>query len=206
MATFDVTGLDEQVKKLKSMMSEDPGFRRRVNNVIKRVLNQARKELSEKAQGELPNDPRHAYKAVRSAVYRRILGGNLNILPRRKAGHPTGYRKPLKGLPNRGGNRCGRSERTKQLEGYEGADRGFILRFINAGTIDRSIVSYTDRNGHRHDLRSGSSRNIKTHALTGNRGSISARNWFGQASHNALVNAAESIDAFIDRIINEEFK
>ena len=195
--TIEIEGLDEQVKQLRRMMSEDPYFRRRVNAVIKTVLSTARKQVAQQAQGAMDSDPRHAYKAVRSAVYRRILGGNLNILQKRKAGAPGNYQKPRKGLPKRGGNRWGRSERTKQLEGYEGADRGFILRFINAGASNRAIRSYTDSSGTRHDL--------LTHAKGGSRGNISARNWFGQASQQALENASASMQDFIDQIINEEF-
>ena len=195
--TIEIEGLDEQIKQLRRMMSEDPYFRRRVNAVIKTVLSAARKQVAQQAQGAMDSDPRHAYKAVRSAVYRRILGGNLNILQKRKAGAPGNYQKPRKGLPKRGGNRWGRSERTKQLEGYEGADRGFILRFINAGASNRAIRSYTDSSGTRHDL--------LTHAKGGSRGNISARNWFGQASQQALENASASMQEFIDQIINEEF-
>ena len=195
--TIEIEGLDEQVKQLRRMMSENPYFRRRVNAVIKTVLSTARKQVAQQAQGAMDSDPRHAYKAVRTAVYRRILGGNLNILQKRKAGAPGNYQKPRKGLPKRGGNRWGRSERTKQLEGYEGADRGFILRFINAGASNRAIRSYTDSSGTRHDL--------LTHAKGGSRGNISARNWFGQASQQALENASASMQDFIDQIINEEF-
>ena len=195
--TIEIEGLDEQVKQLRRMMSEDPYFRRRVNAVIKTVLSEARREVVQHAQGAMDSDPRHAYKAVRSAVYRRILGGNLNILQKRKAGAPTSYQKPRKGLPLRGGNRWGRSERTKQLEGYEGTDRGFILRFINAGASNRAIRSYTDKNGDSFSLR--------TFAKGGSRGNIAARNWFGNASQAALEKASIRMENFIDQIINEEF-
>jgi hypothetical protein len=202
---FTIEGYDEQMKQLKRMMTDDPTFRRRINAVLGQVLKEARKANSEDAKNVVKNDPRHAYKAVRAAVYKRILGGQVNILQKRKAGTPTGYRKPLKGLPKRGGNRWGRSQRTKDIEGYEGMDRGFILRFINAGTADRGITSYTDRMGTRHSLGSASSQNWKTHALTGNRGSISARNWFSGASHAALEKASLQLQELIDKIIANEF-
>ena len=202
---FTIEGYEEQLKQLKQMMTDDPSFRRRINAVLKQVLNEARKAISNDAKAVVKNDPRNAYKAVRSAVYKRILGGQVNILQKRKAGTPTNYRKPLKGLPKRGGNRWGRSQRTKDLEGYEGMDRGFILRFVNAGTADRGITSYTDRTGTRHSLGSASSQNWKTHALTGNRGSIAARNWFGGASHAALEKASFQLQELIDRIIANEF-
>ena len=202
---FTIEGYDEQINQLKRMMTDDPTFRRRINDVLRQVLKEARKAISDDAKEVVKNDPRNAYKAVRSSVYKRILGGQVNILQKRKAGTPTNYRKPLKGLPKRGGNRWGRSQRTKDLEGYEGMDRGFILRFLNAGTADRGILSYTDRTGTRHSLGSASSQNIKTRALTGNRGSIKARNWFGGASHAALEKASLQLQELIDRIIANEF-
>lgn len=202
---FTIEGYDEQMKQLKRMMTDDPTFRRRINAVLGKVLKEARKAISDNARSVVGKDPRHAYKAVRSAVYKRILGGQVNILQKRKAGTPTNYRKPLKGLPKRGGNRWGRSQRTKDIEGYEGMDRGFILRFLNAGTVDRGITSYTDSGGTRHSLGSASSQNIKTHALTGNRGSITARNWFGGVSHAALEKASLQLQELIDKIIANEF-
>ena len=195
--TIEIEGLDEQVKQLRRMMSEDPHFRRRVNAVIKTVLSTARKQVAQHAQDSMDSDPRHAYKAVRTAVYRRILGGNLNILQKLKAVALTSYQKPRKGLPKRGGNRWGRSQRTKQLEGYEGTDRGFILRFINAGASNRAIRTYSDKNGDRVRLR--------TFAKGGNRGNIAPRNWFGNASQAALEKVSIRMDNFIDQIINEEF-
>jgi hypothetical protein len=202
---FTIEGYEEQVKQLKSLMSDDKDFRRRVNAVIRQVLKVARNAISQDAAEVIDNDPRHAYKAVRMSVYKRILGGQVNILQKRRAGIPTGYRKPLKGLPKRGGNRWGRSERTKSLEGYEGSDRGFVLRFMNAGTVDRMITSYTDRNGGKHTLRSGGTSNVRTHANGGNRGNIAPRNWFGSASHKALEDASLQMQELIDRIIAQEF-
>ena len=97
------------------------------------------------------------------------------------------------------------SIRQQHGEGYQGSDRGFVLRFLNAGTADRMITSYTDRDGTRHTLRSGRTSNIRTHATGGNRGSIAARNWFGSASHKALENASLQMQELIDRIIAQEF-
>ena len=195
-ATFEIQGLAEQVEKLRGLMSDDPDFRRRVNAVIRKILQVARKDIMESATGVMDTDPRHAYKAVRSAVYKRLLGGQVNILAKRRAGTPTAYQKPRKGLPKRGGNRWGRSARTKAMEGYEGTDRGFILRFINAGTDVRSIHSYTAKDGNSHDLS----------VRTSNRGRIAQRNWFGGASQMALEKASLDMQDFIDKVINEEFR
>lgn len=205
---FETEGFSELQKQLNHLMTTDPGMRKALQGAIRKVLNEVRKRVSASARDGLGmrSDPRNAYKAVRTSVYRRILGGQVNILARRKAGKPGSYQKPLKGLPKRGGNRWGRSQRTKDLEGYEGKDRGFILRFLNAGTDDRTIRSYTDRGGDRHNLRSGGVQNRGTHALGGNRGSIAGRNWFGRRSQTELEGAAENLQALIDEIVKQEFR
>ena len=84
---------------------------------------------------------------------------------------------------------------------YQGKDRGFILRFLNQGTGDRAIHSMGGR-----ALQTGSVSIIKTKSLGGNRGNISARNWFGGASHKELEKVAGQIQEIIDRVINDEFK
>lgn len=205
-SAIETDGLQEQIKQLHRIMSDDPEFRKRVESAIKEVFRQVRKEVSSAAKTELKSDPRKAYKAVRTSIYRRIIGGQVNILQKLKAGSPGNYQKPLKGLPKRGGNRWGRSQRTIDLEGYKGTDRGFVLRFLNAGTEDRMIHTYTDPGGSRHNLNSGSTANIKAKAIGGNRGQIVARNWFGSASHKALEGAADQLQELIDRVISGMFK
>lgn len=205
--TIELEGLSQQMKNLERLMTTDTRMRENIQVAIRRVLKEVRKRLSAGAKEglEMDSDPRKAYKAVRYAVYKRVLGGQVNILQRRKAGSPSGYQKPKKGLPKRGGNRWLRSDRTIALEGYEGMDRGFILRFLNSGTVDRMILSYTGRDNSRHTLRSGSTSNVKTRATGGNRGSISARNWFGSASTKELQTISSDFQNMIDDIINDIF-
>jgi hypothetical protein len=83
---------------------------------------------------------------------------------------------------------------------YEGISRGFVLRFLNDGTGVRAIHSMGG-----NALRSGSVSILATKSLGGNRGSISARNWFGGASHKELEAVAGEMQSLIDKIINEEF-
>lgn len=195
MEPFEIEGLAEQIKMLRKMMIDDPNFRKRLKNAIRDILKEARKEISNYASGVLDNDPRKAYKAVRSEVYRSILGGQVNILQKRKAGNPGRYEKPKKRKSPRGGNRWGRSADTIRSEGYQGADRGFILRFVNAGANDRKINSYTGKDGQKHSLSTG----------TANRGSIAPRNWFGSSSRRALEKSSQRLQILIDRIIAQEF-
>ena len=195
-----IEGLDALEEKLKRMKTDDPTFEKRLRGAIRQIMTEARKDLSGNAQTGLnmESDPRHAYKAVRYAVYKRIFGGQVNILQSRKAGAGRLYEPPRTLEPSkRGGNRRLRSQRTEQLMSYQGKDRGFILRFMNAGTDGRKI-GFTPNDKRKVDK-------WNKHPNTGNRGAISARNWFGSASQRELNQAAEKLQAIIDRIINDEF-
>lgn len=196
-----ISGLDAFEKKIKELETTNPGFEKRLRGVIRKVLGEVRAKMQRSAQNDLQmqSDPRKAYKAVRYAVYKRVLGGQVNILPSSKTvkGH---YEPPRKGLPKIGGNRRSRSQRTQDLLDYEGISRGFVLRFLNAGTKER-YAGY-GRNGR---TREDYERFIQKHDGRGFRGSIAARNWFGPRSHAELENAAANIQAIIDKVINDEF-
>ena len=185
---MEVTGLDELSKKLDRLQAKDSQMEQRITKIIREAIKAARSMVTQDAKGAVGNDPRHAYKAVRSMVYKRILGGNISILQKRKAGGgKSGYEPPRTLRPGqRGGNRVPRSARTQQMMDYEGSDRGFILRFLNSGTGQRTAGT---RNGRLH----------------GNRGSIAARNWFPSSGQRAMNAAAQYIIDEIDRLIAEEF-
>ena len=187
-SNMEVTGLDELSKKLDRLQAHDSQMEQRITKIIREAIKAARSMVTQDAKGAVGNDPRHAYKAVRSMVYKRILGGNISILQKRKAGGgKSGYEPPRTLRPGqRGGNRVPRSARTQQMMDYEGSDRGFILRFLNSGTGQRTAGT---RNGRLH----------------GNRGSIAARNWFPSSGQRAMNAAAQYIIDEIDRLIAEEF-
>ena len=196
-----ITGLDAFEKKIKELQTTSPGFEKRLRGVIRQVMGEARAALQRDAQSglQIQSDPRKAYKAVRYAVYRKIFGGQVNILDGRKTVKGN-YEPPRKGVSGRGGNRRLRSQRTQDLLSYEGASRAFVLRFLNQGTRIR-YAGY-GRNG---KTEADYLRFVANNGNRGFRGSISARNWFGSASHAQLERAAGKIQEIIDRIINDEF-
>ena len=177
-----VTGIEQYKEALKKMQTDNPKTKKELQDIIRRAIGEARKRVIQDARDVLENDPRNAYKAVRNSVYKQILGGQINILSSRKRGAPTHYQKPRKERPAkaRGGNRRPRSLRTMQLESYEGVDRGFILRFQNAGTTDRET-------------------------RFGNRGHLAARHWFGISSAFQLDTAASEVADEIERMLQQEF-
>lgn len=198
-ATIEITGLEERIKKFGEASTKNPMMRKRINEVIRQTLKQVRKSLQNDAQSglQMQSDPRKAYKAVRMAVYRRIFGGNVNILQSQKAGDGRYYEPPRKLRPKqRGGNRMAQSERTRKMMSYEGSERGFVLRFLNQGTQPR----YTGgRNGRTESERF---KFIESHGGRGFRCSIASRNWFGPRSQAELERAAANIDAMIDDIVS----
>lgn len=199
--TIEITGLSEFEKKLAQLKTDNPGFERRLRGVIRKVLGKARANLRKDAASGLrmDSDPRHAYKAVRFAVYKRLFGGQVNILNSRKAGDPTGYEPPRTlRAGQRGGNR--RTRESRNLNKYEGVDRGFILRWLNNGMTKTNprVIKFTENSSRKVDK-------WNKHPNTGNRDVISARNWFRGASLQELQKVAGEMEAFIDKIINDEF-
>lgn len=184
---IEVDGLVRQREELERLMMGNPQMEKRVQKLIRKVLMAARKQVSQSAQGAMKSDPRQAYKAVKTAVYRRILGGSVSILNKRRAGAPGSY-EPSRKLRQgqRGGNRVPRGQRTQQVMSYQGADRAFVLRFLNQGTTDREAGTRGGR-------------------LGGNRGAISARNFFSSSSHRAMQQAADQLTKLIDDMIKQEF-
>ena len=178
-----VTGIEQYQEALRKMQTDNPATKRALQAIIRRAIGEARKNVIKDAQGVLENDPRHAYKAVRNSVYKQIFGGQINILSSRHRGAATKWVKPRKERPEnaRGGNRRKRSQRTMQLDSYEGADRGFILRFQNAGTVERET-------------------------RYGSRGSLRARHWFGTSSAFQMDAAASRVAEEIENLLQQEFQ
>jgi hypothetical protein len=199
--TIELKGLQEFEKKLSQLKTDNPGFEKRLRDAIRKVLGHARANLRKNAASGLNmnSDPRHAYKAVRFAVYKHIFGGQVNILQSRRAGFPSNY-KPDRTLDQskRGGNR--RRRQSRDLGIYEGVDRGFVLRWLNGGM--------TKTNPREIKFTSNEKRHVdkwNKHPNTGNRGAIRARNWFGNASLQELNHVAGEMQILIDKIIKEEF-
>ena len=196
-----ITGLDEFEKKLAQLKTDSPGFEKRLRGVIRKILGEARANLRKDAASglDMQTDPRHAYKAIRFAVYKKILGGQVNILNSRKAGAATNYEPPRTLSPGqRGGNR--RTRNSRNLDIYEGVDRGFILRWLNDGMTKTNPRTIKFKENPRRKVDKWNK-----HPNTGNRGAISARNWFGGASLQELQKVAAQMDELISKIIKEEF-
>ena len=195
---IDDTLISNQEQNLRAAMSTDPKMRKVIQQHIREALFAARREVMAAFPAE--NDPRQSRRAIRTTVYEKILGGNINILTGKTAHGGGGYEPPQTLTPGqRGGNRRKRSERTKQILNYGPLQRGFVLRFVNSGTKTRVIGfrNTVKANRSAYEKRvTRISRGEKSH--TGNRGSIAPRNWFMRSAESALGNAAQMIADLIE--------
>ena len=178
---IQVSGFIEKQRVFEHLLTTDPNFDLNTKAVIRKVLQEARKNLSRDAASYIENDPRKAARAIKHTVYKQIFGGNLSILNKRKASNGTSTYVPTRTLQpgQRGGNRRPRSQRTRQVDSYYGSDRGFILRFLNQGTVSR-------------DTRYG------------NRGAIRRTDWFGHTAPFEMERAASELAAAINEYVKQQ--
>ena len=178
----------EQRKVLEHALSTNPKTQKALQKLIRQVVKQARTEVVGGIKFK-DGDPRGAAQAVRTAVYKKILGANLNIYGSRKAHGRTSY-EPPRHPSSRGGNRRLRSARTAQIMSYGPLDRGFILRWMNDGTDTRQIA-FTP-----NERRKAGRWNRNPNS--GNRGAIAPRHFFRGAGERALAQAADNLATLID--------
>ena len=187
----------EQKQVLEQALSTNPKTQKALQKLIRKAIMQARSELSDYIKTKFDNgDPRGAARAVRTSVYRKILGGNINILNGKKAHGTNSYEPPRTLRPGqRGGNRRPRSVRTNKVMHYAGEDRGFILRFVDSGTKQRAIERLME-----FKKAGGGSKFkwVQDASKYGNRGSISARGFFRSGAEPRLQYAVEYLADLID--------
>ena len=204
---FEIDGLIQQQQQLEALLMSNPAMEKKVQGLIRKVLMTARREIGKAASDAMKSDPRKAYKAVKTTVYRQILGGSVSLF-NKKHGVKGADLHQIPTRTGRGGNRRTRSQRTIDIQSYVGSSRAFILRFLEAGTGNRTIEFRSDK--HRENINRGSrGGNIAKYGKTvntGARGSIAARNFFGNSSHAAMQKAAEELTQLIDDLIKNELR
>ena len=191
----------EQKQVLEQAFSTNPKTQKALQKLIRQAIMQARRELSDYIKTKFDNgDPRGAARAVRTSVYRKILGANINILNGRKLHGANNYEPPRTLQPGqRGGNRRPRSRRTDKVMHYAGEDRQFIVRFVNSGTKQRAIERLTQVGENKF-------RWVQNASQYGNRGSIAARNFFRAGAESRLLRATEYLSDLIDNELEDILK
>ena len=105
-----------------------------IRRVFAKVAKPVKQSVQQGFRASVKSDPRKAWKGVRVITLKDGKGVIVGLLNPRKAGNAMAV-----GSRSTGG-RSGirrhrkRSARTNQVDGYQGADRSFILRMHNQGT------------------------------------------------------------------------
>ena len=187
---------------LEKLLRTDPTMELGMRNAVKYVLDQARKDVVSDLSSKITNDPRHAVRAVRHTLYKQILGGQINILRKKRAGQVGSVSASTRG----------RLKHTEQMLGYQGSDRGFILRFLNKGTNDRTATymnAHTIRRGNTSDrpemFWKAKGKSFKTSTI-GGRGSILGQNFFGPAAQAAINEVLPILQQKFDELIQQQIQ
>lgn len=182
MVETDARGALGMIKRL----SYDEILKKKdVRKAVRQSLTPARKAVQQAARAALGSDPRKAYLGVKLLVYKRGNGGNISLLSQRGTGKTTTYARVKGGRSGIVRNRS-RSRRTEQIDGYQGRDRAFILRFMNEGTAPRSAFT----------------RERSKNGKTANRGALSGKNFFA-VSDGAVEQSARTLAERMEKMIVE---
>ena len=180
--------IELQVKQIESMMTDNPELRKKLQDAIREDVWKARNSVVSNMSTVFDNgDPAEARRAVRNIVYEKVLGANLNIMNMKKGTASWRVRqvdRKVEANPKmRGGNRRKRTFKTTRMHGYEGKARGMILRWVNSGMTKTSerVTRY------------------------GNRGSITARNFFEPLASAALNVVSQHLAQIIEQEIANAF-
>lgn len=187
MATTNPTDPDRVIelmrKQLENMSIDEIDRKATEKRIIETELKRVQQATRTAAKSALNGDKMQAYKGVRMVKYKRIQGGNINILERKAGGIEIDSREY-----NRQGKRY-RSERSRLTASYWGASRSFVMRIVQHGTIMRKAgTRYSDKGG------------------KGNRGRIIARD-FMNTTRSEMQVAADNIVrqlTFIDKLFMQE--
>lgn len=104
-----------------------------IRKVFAKVAKQVKKTVQQAARASMNKDPRKSWKGVRVITLKGGKGVVVGLLNPRKAGNFGIPPKPNGGKSGIRRHRK-RSDRTNQVDAYQGADRSFILRMHNQGT------------------------------------------------------------------------
>lgn len=155
-----------------------------IRKVFRKVMTPVRKVIQNAAKTAVPNDPRESWRGVRVITLKNGAGAVVGLLnPFGPARSMVLYRKPRGGKSGIIRNRP-KSDRTKQVEGYFGKDRAWILRIVNQGTTSRFA---------------GTRGTLKHEAY---RGVISAKKFF-RASEPAMKQAERSLATELGKMIEK---
>ena len=158
-----------------------------VRKVFAKVAKPVKQSAQQGARSSMKKDPRKAWKGVRVITLKGGKGVVVGLLNPRKAGNAMAVGSNSTGGKSGIRRHRKRSARTNQVDGYQGADRSFILRMHNQGTESRMAGT---RDG-----------NIKA----ANRGRLTAKRFFDRAA-SGMQRASQQLSVELGKIIEQKSK
>lgn len=158
-----------------------------VRKVFAKVAKPVKQSAQQGARSSMKKDPRKAWKGVRVITLKGGKGVVVGLLNPRKAGNAMSVGSNSTGGKSGIRRHRKRSARTNQVDGYQGADRSFILRMHNQGTESRMAGT---RDG-----------NMKA----ANRGRLTAKRFFDRAA-SGMQRASQQLSVELGKIIEQKSK
>lgn len=158
-----------------------------VRKVFAKVAKPVKQSAQQGARSSMKKDPRKAWKGVRVITLKGGKGVVVGLLNPRKAGNAMAVGSNSTGGKSGIRRHRKRSARTNQVDGYQGADRSFILRMHNQGTEGRMAGT---RDG-----------NMKA----ANRGRLTAKRFFDRAA-SEMQRASQQLSVELGKIIEQKSK
>ena len=158
-----------------------------VRKVFAKVAKPVKQSVQQGARSSMKKDPRKAWKGVRVITLKGGKGVVVGLLNPRKAGNAMAVGSNSTGGKSGIRRHRKRSARTNQVDGYQGADRSFILRMHNQGTESRMAGT---RDG-----------NMKA----ANRGRLTAKRFFDRAA-SGMQRASQQLSVELGKIIEQKSK
>lgn len=158
-----------------------------VRKVFAKVAKPVKQSVQQGARSSMKKDPRKAWKGVRVITLKGGKGVVVGLLNPRKAGNAMAVGSNSTGGKSGIRRKRKRSARTNQVDGYQGADRSFILRMHNQGTESRMAGT---REG-----------NMKA----ANRGRLTAKRFFDRAA-SGMQRASQQLSVELGKIIEQKSK
>lgn len=158
-----------------------------IRKVFAKVAKPVKTTVQQGFRAAVKSDPRKAWKGVRIITLKGGKGVVVGLLNPRKAGNAMAVGSNSTGGKSGIRRKRKRSKRTNQVDGYQGADRSFILRMHNQGTAPRFAGT-----------RDGNMRRA-------NRGKLTAKRFFDRAEAG-MKTASQSLAAELGKIIEKKAK
>ena len=160
-----------------------------VRKVFAKVAKPVKQSVQQGVRSSMKKDPRKAWKGVRVITLKGGKGVVVGLLNPRKAGNAMAVGSNSTGGKSGIRRHRKRSARTNQVDGYQGADRSFILRIVNQGI--KKLPRMAGKRG-----------TLKKEA---DRGEITAKRFFDRAA-SGMQRASQQLSVELGKIIEQKSK